>query len=67
MKIQVETTIKQIETAKFNIALLQAKNGKYYITYNTANQELVQTSEALPDLNQAFYLFDIKLRDLEGH
>jgi len=59
-------TVKSIATPKFEIKLIEAESGRYFITYSTGSKEPV-FSEAIIDLNTAFFLFDRKLADLEGN
>lgn len=60
-------TIKQVETKKYSISLIQASNDLYYVVYKYKTTGESHASEALRDYGIASYLFDLKISDLETH
>lgn len=60
--------VKRIVTKRYEIALIELPNGYYRIvcTPDNMSEDETVTSEALADYLTASYLFDMKLRDLEG-
>ena len=63
----VSKTIKSIGTNRFEIELVEVDSGKYCIKTHIYNEEKVDFSELINDYNNAAYLFDIKVRELEGN
>lgn len=59
-------TIKSVQTARYEIILIQ-KGNAYYIHYDSKTMPLPRLSEALHDYNTASLLFDMKLAEFEGH
>lgn len=57
--------IKMIGTKNFVLSLYESVSGRYYIEYE--HKEKVTMSEPMDDFNNASYLFDLKLQELEGN
>lgn len=56
--------IKMIGNKRFIIGLYETKSSKYRIVVE--KQEVKQDSELINDYAMASFLFDMKLRELEG-
>lgn len=59
-------TIKAYYMQRFEVELLQYDDGAYCIRYRV-NDNDDEFSERITDYHSAAYMFDIKVRDLEGH
>lgn len=57
-------TVKSLLTNRFEIELIQDRNGRYCIRYTNRGEE--KYSEWITDFLTASYLFDAKLQELEG-
>lgn len=57
--------LKSVATKTFEVALVEANSGYYYILYEV--QDKVTQSESIKDFAIASFLYDAKLRELEGH
>lgn len=57
--------IKKISMSKFDLQIVELPSGQYQIISETQTEK--QTSEKLSDYGIASFLFDMKLRELEGH
>lgn len=64
---QKAKVIKSITAPKFEIALYELGNGEYIVAYITVILEKPQVSENIRDYKTAAFMFDLKLRELEGH
>lgn len=58
--------IKLIGRPDYEVELLESKHG-YYIRSEQRGDETEYFSDLIQDLHMANYMFDLKLRDLEGH
>lgn len=58
------TKIKEVNKGNFSISLNETHAGNYYILTVKNGKEF---SEAMKDLNTALFVFDAKLKELEGH
>lgn len=67
MKSQSAKVIKSIATNKFEVALCELPNGQYVVAYETTLSEGPVMGEPVSDYNTANFLYDIKLKELEGH
>lgn len=59
--------IKSITTNKFEIMLCELPNGQYVVCYETTLSEGLIFGEPVSDYNNASFMYDIKLKELEGH
>ena len=59
-------TIKAIETNRFAIELMEMASGNYRIVW-AKNETEPFTTEAIPDIMNALYIYDQKLIILEGN
>lgn len=57
--------IKGYCTKMFEVELIQDRYGRYCVRYKTPIKD--EQSEWMTDYSLASYLFDLKIRDLEGH
>ncbi len=60
-------TIKSVETKRYEISLMQADSGLYYIRYSKQGHPKPITSESIKDLNTALCVFDVKIEEFEGN
>lgn len=57
--------IKSIQGAHFELVLLELPSGQYMI--GTEQHGQTHLSESISDYNTASFLFDLRLKELEGH
>lgn len=62
-------TIKQISTKNYEIAIVELPDGRYCVFYGHPEDDFEKytSSEPMYDYKLASYMFDLKLRELEGH
>lgn len=65
MKMFENKTVKSFITKKFEVSLVQDYNGRYKITYKTGKTS--NESEWITDFGTASFMFDLKIKDLEGN
>lgn len=65
MKFDNEITVKSFICGRFEITLLQDRHGRYRIKYTRDDNEYA--SEYITDYLTASFMFDEKLKELEGH
>ena len=66
--IKVEAkTVKSFSTEKFDVALLELPNGRYVVAYQTLLSDGPIIGEPVADYHNASFLYDIKIKELEGH
>lgn len=56
--------IKEVSKNNFSISLCETSSGNYFVLTVKNGKEF---SEAMKDLNTALFVFDTKLKELEGH
>lgn len=59
------TKIKSVNTNTYEIVMVEAKFGGYYIIHGKYGD--FQTSMKINDYKTAAFLFDIRMKELEGH
>lgn len=59
--------IKSFAGPKFEIGMYELPNGEYIVAYITVVSERPNVSENIKDYKTAAFMFDLKLRELEGH
>jgi len=62
-----EKTVKFLMTKNFELGLYQDHNDTYFIRYESRPLGKVYRSETLVNLDTAIFMFDLKLKDLEGN
>lgn len=60
-------TIKSVSTSFFEIKLVQGRSGIYYVAYGTKEDAEPTVTEGMQDLNTAMSVFDVILREMQGH
>ncbi len=58
-------TIKLMATKHYEVILVELPSGSYRVGCEVHGQTTF--SETIKDFNTASYIFDLKLRELEGH
>ncbi len=64
-EISHRMVIKAYHTQMFEVELLQDRYGRYCIRYKTPVKD--EQSEWITDFSLASFMFDLKIKDLEGH
>jgi hypothetical protein len=59
-------TIKSIDTKLFKVELLEVEKGYEVVWERFSKEKNYTTVETIKDYGIATYLFDLKVRDLEG-
>ena len=59
--------IKYVGTLRFDLGLIQYDDGMYAVEYQNGPAAGVEVSEKINQFDTASYLFDLKLRELEGN
>ncbi len=61
--------IKSIATRRFILTLSEASSGLYYVTLEIKGdaKHKSEISDGIEDLRVAFFAYDAKLSELEGH
>lgn len=68
MNLQSESKkIKSIHGKTFEISLMERPNGHYYVESLRISESLVKESHNMLDYIVACKVFDIMLRNMEGH
>lgn len=57
--------VKAFHTKMFEVELVQDRYNRYCIRWKTSVKD--EQSEWINDFSTASYMFDLKIRDLEGH
>lgn len=63
--MEQERLIKAVNTPQFEIEMYQDGYGRYRIRYKYLGK--VSYSEYITDFGTASFMFDVKLKELEGH
>lgn len=66
-EFQKAKLIKSIQGTTFEVAMYELASGAYVVAYITSVIERPQVSENIQDYKTAAFMFDLKLRELEGH
>ena len=67
---QKRTLIKEVNTDKYSVSLMQDWNDEYYILYAPVVNGVLKNqkvSEFIKDFGIASHLFDLKIKDFETH
>jgi hypothetical protein len=59
--------VKAFETDRFEVALVEMPSGMYKVLSIKNGQQEPDVSESIQDYITASMLFDMRIRDLEGH
>lgn len=66
-RLQFKEVVKHYGNQKFEVAVVQDSDSMYCIRWNTAIDEMDIYSEYVADYNVATFLFDHKIKQLEGN